>query len=129
MLSGLTFGNFDALCREATLPACVLFPYSPPATNATLSYNDVLAGTYASARNEQCAIATFKSGSSQYRDMGDLAICVVSVLLMIALLYRTYTKQAAVGRKEMEILFTWFMLTCVLQLITTAGLMPTEAAA
>ncbi|KAI3637062.1 hypothetical protein MIR68_004768 [Amoeboaphelidium protococcarum] len=136
MLNGVQFGNFLQLCNEALLPACSLFFYNSTeallgqqqqtdnTTQATLSDQP---NTLISARSLQCELKTFQINSNSYRNLGDVAISAISALLVLVMVYRAFTKYAAVGRKEMNLLFGWYFVTMCLQVITTGGFLLTES--
>eukprot|EP00158_Paraphelidium_tribonemae_P001517 Partr_v1_DN24501_c0_g1_i1_m19680 putative Export control protein len=101
MLSKVEFGNFTDICTKANLPICNL--WSP-----------ILQRT--------CTGGKLAVGGTQLASFGDLLISGISVILMLLIIYRTHVKYAAVGRKEMNILFSFFLIGSILKVIASTGL-------
>lgn len=97
------FGDFLPICRNAMLPICNLLITAPP-----------------TCTQKRLMITADQS----IGNIADLAVSVVTFLMMFIVLFKTYTKFAAVGRKEMNILFFWYMLILVVQIVTTADFLP-----
>ena len=116
----LQFGNFTAICRDSYLAVCNLWT-PQPTRSCTLTQYQVSGG---SVKNIGMSLNPFYHHyrlTLFYVRLGDVAICGISIVLVLIVMYRTYKKQAAVGRSEMNILYTFFAVQLTFQLITSGG--------
>ncbi|RKP25248.1 chitin synthase III catalytic subunit [Syncephalis pseudoplumigaleata] len=96
----VTFGKFD-LCRTASYPICMLFSGVTP----------------------DCVVQDYlkEAGFPHKADLANFVASLLLALLAIYLMFRSYRKYAAVGRKEMYIMFGYLFLAAVAQIILTTG--------
>lgn len=101
MLSGIAFGNFTAICQEVALPVCYLWSTTVKPT---------------------CVTGGLSIGGANIKNFGDFLIAIIAALMMLVMIYRTFSKVAAVGRKEMIIVFFYYFLTQAVHAATGSGL-------
>ncbi|KAI8049608.1 chitin synthase III catalytic subunit-domain-containing protein [Syncephalis plumigaleata] len=94
------FGRFG-FCDTASYPICLLF----------------------SGVTQKCAVQDYQPDVSfiNRADLGNLIASIILALLAVYLMFRSYRKYAAVGRKEMYIMFAFLFLASVMQIILATG--------
>lgn len=106
------FGNFHNFCRDSTLPVCNLFP--------GFSYDDP------SGFAGGCSVTGI--GLSNGRHLGNLGSILLAGLAIVVsayLLWRSERKQAAVGRREMQLFLLGYIIIEICE-IFTVGKFPLE---
>lgn len=92
------YGSFTDMCLEATLAVCNLFP---PAIQPT------------------CTLE--KTGTVS--NLANILLSCFSVSILVLVLIRMSRKLAAVGRKEMMVLYIGISIHLCLQLVTTSNIL------
>ncbi|KAH8657057.1 chitin synthase export chaperone [Tricladium varicosporioides] len=103
------FGNFHNFCRDSTLPICNLFPsfsYSNPSNLAACQLKGISL-----------------SGGRHLGNLGSILIAGLAIVVSAYLLWRSERKQAAVGRREMQIFLIGYIIVEICE-IFTVGLFP-----
>ncbi|KMK57056.1 export control protein CHS7-like protein [Aspergillus fumigatus Z5] len=90
------FGNFNDFCRDSTLPVCNLF----------VAHNQPPNEAY-----DGCALTGINLGNHRY----------LSNLVSLFLLWRSERKQAAVGRREMQLFLLGFIIIEICEIFTVGG--------
>ncbi|KAH8820469.1 chitin synthase III catalytic subunit [Xylogone sp. PMI_703] len=101
------FGNFHDFCRDSTLPVCNLF---------SASHNN----------NEYGGCDLVGIGLSNGRHLGNLGsilLAGIAILVTLHLLWKSERKQAAVGRREMQVFLIGYIIIEICE-IFTVGLFP-----
>ncbi|CZT08809.1 related to export control protein CHS7 [Rhynchosporium agropyri] len=101
------FGKFHDFCRDSTLPICNIFP--------GFSYKDP------SNFNPQCYLTGISLNSGGTRHLGNLGVillCGVAILISAYLLWRSERKQAAVGRREMQLFLLGYVIIEICEIFT-----------
>ncbi|KAG9246114.1 chitin synthase III catalytic subunit [Calycina marina] len=98
------FGNFRDLCRDSTLPICNLFP--------GYSYAD-------SSRFGSCNIEGISLKNNEHLgNLGAILFCGLAIVVSLFLLWRSERKQAAVGRREMQLFLLGYIIIEVCEIFT-----------
>ncbi|KAK2755743.1 hypothetical protein FQN54_005893 [Arachnomyces sp. PD_36] len=101
------FGNFHNFCRDSTLPVCNLFVNDNQPPNAKF---------------EGCPLVGIELGNDKYlANLGSILLCGIAVLVSAYLLWRSERKQAAVGRREMQMLLAAFIIVEICEIFTVGG--------
>ncbi|KAH6670014.1 chitin synthase III catalytic subunit [Halenospora varia] len=103
------FGNFHDFCRDSTLPICNLFPdfsYSNPSNLAACQLKGISL-----------------SGGRHLGNLGSILIAGLAIAVSAYLLWRSELKQAAVGRREMQVFLIGYIIIEICE-IFTVGLFP-----
>lgn len=101
------FGNFNDFCRDSTLPVCNLFVSNnqPP--------NDAFNG---------CTLVGIPlSGDRNLANLGSILLAFISILVSLVLIWRSDRKQAAVGRREMQLFLLGFVVIEICEIFTVGG--------
>ncbi|KAL6230221.1 hypothetical protein BDW75DRAFT_77382 [Aspergillus navahoensis] len=101
------FGNFDDFCRDSTLPVCNLFVSSnqPP--------NEVYGG---------CALRGIGLSDDRYlANLGSILLAFIAILVSLILIWRSDRKQAAVGRREMQLFLLGFIIIEICEIFSVGG--------
>jgi len=102
------FGNFDNFCRDSTLPICNLFPgYNdyPKAFDGGLEVGCTLTGI------------ALKHGK-HLGNLGSILLAGLAILVTTFLIFRSERKQAAVGRREMQLFLLGYILIEICEIFT-----------
>ncbi|KAF8468377.1 chitin synthase III catalytic subunit [Kalaharituber pfeilii] len=103
ILKGAQANIFGALvqdfCRDSTLPVCHLFPVV-----------------------KSCPLVGFEVNGDQLRNLGAIILCGIAILVSILLLWMSEKKQAAVGRREMQVLIIGYMVISFAEIFTVGGI-------
>ncbi|KAL4743184.1 chitin synthase III catalytic subunit [Aspergillus similis] len=101
------FGNFDDFCRDSTLPVCNLFVSSnqPP--------NQVYGG---------CALRGIGLSDGRYlANLGSILLAFIAILVSLVLIWRSDRKQAAVGRREMQLFLLGYIVIEICEIFSVGG--------
>jgi hypothetical protein len=99
------FGNFHDFCRDSTLPVCNLFP--------GYSYEDP------SRFDGRCILEGIPLSDERHLgNLGSIIICGIAILVTVYLLWRSERKQAAVGRREMQVFLLSYILIQICEIFT-----------
>ncbi|KAL2808187.1 chitin synthase III catalytic subunit [Aspergillus granulosus] len=102
------FGNFGDFCRDSTLPVCNLFVTSnnPP--------NGAFGG---------CPLLGIDVGDDDYlSNLGSILLAFLGILASLFLIWRSERKQAAVGRREMQIFLLGFIIIEICEIFSVGGI-------
>ncbi|KAL4900002.1 hypothetical protein BDW74DRAFT_104802 [Aspergillus multicolor] len=101
------FGNFDDFCRDSTLPVCNLFVSSNQPPNAAY---------------EGCPLLGIGlSGDRYLANLGSILLAFMAILVSLFLIWRSDRKQAAVGRREMQIFLLGFIIIEICEIFSVGG--------
>ncbi|KAI1652150.1 chitin synthase III catalytic subunit [Daldinia loculata] len=110
-MGSTNFGNFDAFCRDSTLPVC----------NVLSESNDQRGGWGG------CELQGIPlSGDRYLGNLGSILLCGIAIVVSILLLLRSERKKAAVGRREMQLFLIGFIIIEICE-IFTVGEFPLNA--
>ncbi|KAH7413321.1 chitin synthase III catalytic subunit [Cadophora sp. MPI-SDFR-AT-0126] len=99
------FGNFHDFCRDSTLPICNIFPGFNYTNPSGFEGGCVLTGI----------------SLSRGRHLGNLGVillCGVAIVVSAFLLWRSERKQAAVGRREMQLFLLGYIIIEICEIFT-----------
>ncbi|KAL4885974.1 chitin synthase III catalytic subunit [Aspergillus karnatakaensis] len=102
------FGNFNDFCRDSTLPVCNLFVPSnqPP--------NGIYGG---------CALTGIDVGGDDYlANLGSILLAFIGIVASGFLIWRSERKQAAVGRREIQIFLLGFIIIEICEIFSVGGI-------
>ncbi|PLN84618.1 chitin synthase III catalytic subunit [Aspergillus taichungensis] len=107
------FGNFNDFCRDSTLPVCNLFvPSNQPPNKAF----------------DGCPLTGIGlSGDRNLSNLGSILLAFIAILASIFLLWRSERKQAAVGRREIQLFLLGFIVIEICEIFTVGGFPLDEA--
>ncbi|KAF3918895.1 hypothetical protein ABW20_dc0104577 [Dactylellina cionopaga] len=100
------FGKFYNFCRDSTLPICNLFEFS------SSPHRDLV---------KSCTLAGFKAGNQQLENLGAIILCGFALLTVIYLIWRSEKKQAAVGRREMQVFLVMYAILSIGEIFSIGG--------
>ncbi|RDW69125.1 chitin synthase export chaperone [Aspergillus mulundensis] len=101
------FGNFDDFCRDSTLPVCNLFVDSNQPPNAAYG---------------GCALRGIGLSDDRYlANLGSILLAFIAILVSLLLIWRSDRKQAAVGRREMQIFLLGFIFVEICEIFSVGG--------
>ncbi|OAX79956.1 chitin synthase export chaperone [Emergomyces africanus] len=106
------FGDFDFICRKATIPVCSVV--GPPSM-VTAGARGILANCY--ARNIEVANTIIFQGATDVAHIAALAMTVIMVI-------HVRSKFTAVGRKEITTFFYLYMALTMCSLVLDSGVIP-----
>ncbi|KAI9685594.1 MAG: hypothetical protein M1822_004452 [Bathelium mastoideum] len=112
------YGNFHNFCRDtgdahSTLPICNLFAES--ATNGGSGFGG-------------CDLRGISlSNGRELGNLGSILLCGIAILITLFLLWRSETKRAAVGRREMQLFLLGYIVIEICE-IFTVGWFPLHGA-
>jgi hypothetical protein len=99
------FGNFHNFCRDSTLPICNLFPgfnYTNP-----------------SGFDERCHLTGIALSNGRHLgNIGSILIAALAIVVSAFLLWRSERKQAAVGRREMQVFLAAYIIVEICEIFT-----------
>ncbi|KFY41901.1 hypothetical protein V494_02734 [Pseudogymnoascus sp. VKM F-4513 (FW-928)] len=99
------FGNFQNFCRDSTLPVCNLL-------------------TKAHDQNQfgGCELKGINLPDGKHLgNIGSIILCGLAILVTSYLLWRSERKQAAVGRREMQLFLLGFIIIEICEIFTVGG--------
>ncbi|KAI9730572.1 MAG: hypothetical protein M1834_005813 [Cirrosporium novae-zelandiae] len=103
------FGNFHDFCRDSTLPICNLFNEGFPKSHELNGYGG-------------CALRGISlSGDRHLTNLGSILLCAVAILVSLYLLWMSERKEAAVGRREMQLFLIGFIIVELCEIFTVGG--------
>ncbi|KFX94841.1 hypothetical protein O988_06116 [Pseudogymnoascus sp. VKM F-3808] len=101
------FGNFNHFCRDSTLPVC-----------------NLLSKTHDQNGFGGCELTGINLPDGKHLgNIGSIILCGVAILVSAYLLWRSERKQAAVGRREMQLFLLGYVLIEICE-IFTVGVFP-----
>lgn len=101
------FGNFNDFCRDSTLPVCNLFVPNNQPPNVAF---------------DGCELVGIPlSGGRNLANLGSILLAFISILVSLVLVWRSDRKQAAVGRREMQIFLLGFAVIEICEIFTVGG--------
>ncbi|KUJ08631.1 uncharacterized protein LY89DRAFT_335397 [Mollisia scopiformis] len=99
------FGNFHNFCRDSTLPICNIFP--------GFSYNN--SAGFAGG----CELTGIPLSHGRHLgNLGSILLCGIAIVVTAFLLWRSEQKQAAVGRREMQVFLVGYILIEICEIFT-----------
>ncbi|PLB39164.1 chitin synthase export chaperone [Aspergillus candidus] len=107
------FGNFNDFCRDSTLPVCNLFvPSNQPPNKAF----------------DGCPLVGIDLSDDRHlSNLGSILLAFIAILASIFLLWRSERKQAAVGRREIQLFLLGFIIIEICEIFTVGGFPLDEA--
>ncbi|MCJ1254369.1 hypothetical protein MMC24_002184 [Lignoscripta atroalba] len=99
------FGNFHNFCRDSTLPVCNLFSESTTSEG------------FGGCRLQGIPL----SNGRQLANLGSIILCGLAILISILLLWRSERKQAAVGRREIQLFIIGYIIVEICEIFTVGG--------
>ncbi|KAK6528681.1 hypothetical protein TWF694_003925 [Orbilia ellipsospora] len=100
------FGKFYNFCRDSTLPICNLFELtSSPRQDFTKS----------------CELIGIISGNYHISNIGVIILDAFALVAVAYLLWRSERKQAAVGRREMQLFLVLYALLTIAEVFSIGG--------
>ncbi|KAI1418201.1 chitin synthase III catalytic subunit [Hypoxylon sp. FL1857] len=110
-MGSTNFGNFDAFCRDSTLPVCNV-----------LSETHTQRGGWGGCDLQGIPL----SGDRYLGNLGSILLCGIAIAVSILLLLRSERKKAAVGRREMQLFLIGYIIIEICE-IFTVGEFPLSA--
>ncbi|OBT67929.1 hypothetical protein VE03_02536 [Pseudogymnoascus sp. 23342-1-I1] len=103
------FGNFNHFCRDSTLPVC-----------------NLLSSTHDQNGFGGCELTGINLPNGKHLgNIGSIIICGLAILVSAYLLWRSERKQAAVGRREMQLFLLGYIIIEICE-IFTVGVFPLD---
>ncbi|RVD80665.1 uncharacterized protein DFL_008559 [Arthrobotrys flagrans] len=102
------FGKFHDFCRDSTLPVCPLF---------ILTSDNSSIGTF----EPSCELRGFQVNGNPLRNLGSIILCGFALVAVTYLLWRSERKQAAVGRREMQIFLIMYGIVSIAEIFSVGG--------
>ncbi|KAG9232498.1 chitin synthase III catalytic subunit [Amylocarpus encephaloides] len=100
------FGNFNDFCRDSTLPVCNLFE----------GYN-VGQPNYPNLKS--CELVGIPLGGGKHLgNLGSIILCGIAIVTTAYLIWRSERKQAAVGRREMQLFLLGYIIVEICEIFT-----------
>lgn len=94
-------GDITWVCQRSGIPLCNIFPRVSVRT---------------------CVPKGLQINSTAWAtNLGDSIMAFIAIVVMIVVMVKTYRKYAAVGRKELNFLFAFYILTLMTQIVTEGG--------
>ncbi|KAB8070077.1 chitin synthase III catalytic subunit [Aspergillus leporis] len=107
------FGRFHDFCRDSTLPVCNLFVNNNQPPNKAF---------------DGCALTGITlSGGRYLGNLGSILLAFIAILTSLFLIWRSERKQAAVGRREIQLFLLGFIVIEICE-IFSVGAFPLDAA-
>ncbi|KAI0837362.1 chitin synthase III catalytic subunit [Hypoxylon sp. FL0890] len=110
-MGSTNFGNFDAFCRDSTLPVCNV-----------LSETHTQQGGWGGCELQGIPL----SDGRHLGNLGSILLCGIAIVVSILLLLRSEKKKAAVGRREMQLFLIGYIIIEICE-IFTVGEFPLNA--
>ncbi|KAI8964979.1 chitin synthase III catalytic subunit [Daldinia sp. FL1419] len=103
-MGSTNFGNFDAFCRDSTLPVCNV-----------LSESHNQRGQWGGCELRGIPL----SGDGRYLgNLGSILLCGIAIVVSALLLLRSERKKAAVGRREMQLFLIGYIIIEICEIFT-----------
>ncbi|KAI4870737.1 chitin synthase III catalytic subunit [Hypoxylon rubiginosum] len=102
-MGSTNFGNFDAFCRDSTLPVCNV-----------LSENHNQTGGWGGCELRGIPL----SGNRYLGNLGSILLCGIAIVVSLLLLLRSERKKAAVGRREMQLFLLGYIIIEICEIFT-----------
>ncbi|KAI2631995.1 chitin synthase III catalytic subunit [Hypoxylon sp. NC1633] len=102
-MGSTNFGNFDAFCRDSTLPVCNV-----------LSETQSQRGGWGGCDLQGIPL----SGDRYLGNLGSILLCGIAIAVSIVLLLRSERKKAAVGRREMQLFLLGYIIIEICEIFT-----------
>ncbi|KAF4313501.1 Chitin synthase III catalytic subunit [Botryosphaeria dothidea] len=112
------YGNFYDFCRDsgstaATIPVCNLFNPSPAKTSNSAGYN---------GNGAACDLRGISLSDGRHlANLGSILFCGIAIAVSGFLLWRSERKQAAVGRREMQLFLLGYIVISICEIFTVGG--------
>ncbi|KAK8200771.1 hypothetical protein M8818_006087 [Zalaria obscura] len=109
------YGNFHDFCRDtgnrfSTLPVCNLFNESPARSGS------------GAAGYGGCDLTGISLSRGRHlANLGSIILDGIAILVMLALLWRSNRKRAAVGRREMQLFLIGYIIISICEIFTIGG--------
>ncbi|KAI1105021.1 chitin synthase III catalytic subunit [Jackrogersella minutella] len=101
-MGSTNFGNFDAFCRDSTLPVC-----------------NVLSPSQDQRGFGGCDLQGIQlSGDRHLGNLGSILLCGIAIATSIFLILRSEKKKAAVGRREMQLFLLSYIIIEICEIFT-----------
>ncbi|MCJ1306020.1 hypothetical protein MMC08_008838 [Hypocenomyce scalaris] len=101
------FGKFHNFCRDSTLPVCNIFSESP--TQGGTGFGG-------------CALTGIPlSGGRHLANLGSIILCGIAIFVTLFLIFRSEKKQAAVGRREIQLFLVGYIIIEICEIFTVGG--------
>lgn len=98
------FGNFQDFCRDSTLPVCNLF------STGNRNIQSGFGG---------CELTGIPlSGDRYLGNLGSIILCGIAIVTSAYLIWRSNRKQAAVGRREMQLFLIGYIIISICEIFT-----------
>jgi hypothetical protein len=96
-----SYGDFSYICQRAAIPACNVVFLAPQRT---------------------CELKGIQVQSTlTLTNLGDSIVALLAIILTIIVMVKTFRKYAAVGRKELNVLNAFYIITLAVQIVTCGG--------
>ncbi|KAI1388820.1 chitin synthase III catalytic subunit [Hypoxylon trugodes] len=102
-MGSTNFGNFDAFCRDSTLPVCNV-----------LSENHNQRGGWGGCELQGISL----SGGRYLGNLGSILLCGIAIAVSILLILRSERKKAAVGRREIQLFLLGYIIIEICEIFT-----------
>ncbi|KAE8449708.1 hypothetical protein EG329_007483 [Mollisiaceae sp. DMI_Dod_QoI] len=99
------FGNFHNFCRDSSLPICNIFPGFSYENSTSFAGGCQLTGIPL-------------SNGRHLGNLGSILLCGIAIVVSAFLLWRSEQKQAAVGRREMQVFLVGYILIEICEIFT-----------
>ncbi|KAI9831250.1 MAG: hypothetical protein M1819_005178 [Sarea resinae] len=106
-MGGTAFGNFHDFCRDSTLPICNLFNESPTKGGPGFGH---------------CQLTGISLSHGRHlSNLGSILLCGLAIVVTLFLIWRSDRKQAAVGRREMQLFLLCYVIIEICEIFTVGG--------
>ncbi|KAJ5092727.1 hypothetical protein N7456_008588 [Penicillium angulare] len=113
------FGNFKDFCRDSTLPVCNVRETINSKKTTTL----FLDNQPPNKNFGGCPLYGIDlSGDRNLANLGSILLAFVAILVSLFLLWRSDKKNAAVGRREMQLFLLGFIIIEICEIFTVGGI-------
>ncbi|KAI1844163.1 hypothetical protein JX265_002936 [Neoarthrinium moseri] len=103
------FGNFEAFCRDSTLPVCNL-----------LSSNHNQSGNWSAEAT--CELTGIPLSNGQHlENLGSILLCGIAIVTTVFLFLKSERKKAAVGRREMQLFLLGYIVISICEIFSVGG--------
>ncbi|KAL4769437.1 chitin synthase III catalytic subunit [Aspergillus nidulans var. acristatus] len=101
------FGKFNDFCRDSTLPVCNLF------VSSNQNPYEIYGG---------CALRGIELSDGRYlANLGSILLAFIAILVSLVLIWRSDRKQAAVGRREMQLFLLGYIIIEICEIFSVGG--------
>ncbi|MCJ1359817.1 MAG: hypothetical protein MMC33_009820 [Icmadophila ericetorum] len=101
------FGDFHNFCRDSTLPICNIFSESP--VQGGPGYGG-------------CVLTGIPLSNGRHlANLGSILLCGIAILVALFLIFKSERKQAAVGRREMQLFLIGYIVIEICEIFTVGG--------